>query len=269
MVPARVRRAGRAAADAQRQGGPPRAPRAGRRGRTASAYVAPRTAAEEVLAGICAEVLGVERVGARGRLLRAGRALAAGHARWSRASAQALGRGAAPARAVRGAHGRGRWRRAVDALGARARCRRRRRIVPRAARRARCRSRSRSSGCGSSTSWSRGAPRTTCPTRCGCGARWTRTRWSARWRRSSAGTRRCARAFPAWTASPCRWSMPRRLRARWTPIGPGARWPRTSARRAAARARRGRGGAAVRPGGGAAAARAAACGWRTTSTCCC
>ena len=64
MVPAAFVRAGRAAADAQRQGGPPGAAGAG--GEPASAaggFVAPRTPAGARLAEIWAEVLGVERVG--------------------------------------------------------------------------------------------------------------------------------------------------------------------------------------------------------------
>ena len=58
-----VRDAGAPAADGTREGGPPRAPRAGAAVRRRGAYVAPRTAAEEVLSGIWEDVLKVERVG--------------------------------------------------------------------------------------------------------------------------------------------------------------------------------------------------------------
>ena len=64
MVPAAFVAARRAAADAQRQGRPRGAAGAGRARRSsADAHVAPRTPIEELLAGIWAEVLGVERVG--------------------------------------------------------------------------------------------------------------------------------------------------------------------------------------------------------------
>ena len=63
MVPVRVRGAGRAAADPERQARPPGAAGAGVRPQPTAAYVAPRTDAERALAGIWAEVLGVERVG--------------------------------------------------------------------------------------------------------------------------------------------------------------------------------------------------------------
>ena len=61
-----VRGAGGAAADAERQGRPPRAAGAGAGGcgrGFEAGYVAPRTPAEEVVAAIWAEVLGVARVG--------------------------------------------------------------------------------------------------------------------------------------------------------------------------------------------------------------
>ena len=59
-----------------------------------------------VLAGIWAEVLGVERVGVDDELLRPGRPLAAGHAAWSRASARCSGSSCRCGRCSR----RRRWR---------------------------------------------------------------------------------------------------------------------------------------------------------------
>ena len=149
-----------------------------------AAYVAPRTAAEEVLAGIWAEVLHVERVGRGGELLRAGRALAAGDAGGLAGAAGVRGGGAA-AGAVRGAHRGGAGR----ARGGAARGGRHAGAADRAgaAGRSRCRCRSRSSGSGWWTGWSRGARRTTWPGRCACAARWTwlrcgraSTRWCER-----------------------------------------------------------------------------------------
>ena len=175
-----LRGAGRPAADAQRQGGPQGPARAGASPPRRRALRRARARApEEQLAGIWAEVL---RRGARGparRLLRAGRPLAAGHA-GRLAHPRRLRRGAAAARPVRGAHG-GRARRAHR----RRRAGRRRRPalrrscrVPRDA--ARCRCPSPSSGCGSSTSSSRAAPPTTCPSALRLDGRaGRRPRWSA------------------------------------------------------------------------------------------
>jgi hypothetical protein len=98
-----LRHAGRAAAQPQRQGGPQGAPGAGRGISAADEYVAPRTPDEVALAAIWAEVLKVERVGRARQLLRAGRPLAARHARGV-AHSRRHGRGGAAARAVRGAH---------------------------------------------------------------------------------------------------------------------------------------------------------------------
>ena len=103
MVPAAFVVLDRAAPEPQRQGGPPRPAGAGRCPATRPRTWRPRTPAEEIVAGIFAEVLEAERVGAGRRLLRAGRALAAGHAR-DLAGARGVRRGAAPARPVRGAH---------------------------------------------------------------------------------------------------------------------------------------------------------------------
>ena len=69
-------------------------------------YVAPRTPVEEVLAGIWAEVLRLERVGVKEKLLRAGRALAAGDP-GGLAHPRRVRGGAAAAGAVRGTHGGG------------------------------------------------------------------------------------------------------------------------------------------------------------------
>ena len=63
MVPVGLRAPGGAAADAQRQGRPPGAAGSRPPARRAWPTLAPRTAAEEALADIWAEVLGLERVG--------------------------------------------------------------------------------------------------------------------------------------------------------------------------------------------------------------
>ena len=105
MVPSAFVRAGRAAADRQRQAGPQGAAGA-RRGAAprSGGLVAPRTPAEELLAAICAEVLGVERVGAEDDFFDARRPLAAGDAGGVAGARGVRGRAAA-ARAVRGADG--------------------------------------------------------------------------------------------------------------------------------------------------------------------
>ena len=240
--------------------------RAGGRGR---GYVAPRTPAEEVLAGIWAEVL---RPGAGGRATTTSSSWAGTRCwrrRWSRGCAQALRRGAAAAGAVRGAHGGGAGR-ARGGAARRGGAPALPPLVPRAARRGRCRSRSRRSGSGSWTSWSRGAPPTTSPSRCGCAARWTRRRWSARWARSCGATRRCAPRFADGGRRAGAGDRARPRRCRLPVRGPARRSRRRRARRR--RARLARRGGAARPStwraGPLLRARAAAAG-ATRSTCCC
>ncbi len=93
------------------------------------------------------------------------------------------------------------WRSARTPRCARAPACRRRRSCRRRGTARRCRCRSRSSGCGSSTSWSRAAPPTTWPSRCGCGAGSTWPRWSARCRSWCGGTSRCGPSSRPSTAS--------------------------------------------------------------------
>ena len=186
----RLRGAGRAAAHAQRQARPQGAPRA-RAARPAARYVAPRTPVEEVLAEIWAEVLGVERVGVRRRLLRRWAGTRCWPRAWSRASARCSAWSCRCARSSR----RPRWPE-LAARGGGAAPRRRA---------ACCRRSSRSAATAplplsfaQERLWflrpaaARTAPSTTSRARCGWTARSTRPRWSARWARSCAGTRRCA-----------------------------------------------------------------------------
>ena len=130
--------------------------------------------------------------------------------------------------------------------------------------RGRCRCRSRSSGSGWWTAWSRGAPPTTCRTRCGCAGRWTRPRCGAAWASWCGGTRRCARSSGSAAASPCRWSarrLPSRCR-RSTCRGDGRR--AGSGKRGAWPARR-RCGRSTWRAGRCCAARC--CAWAGRTTC--
>ena len=140
-----------------------RYPRARREAPGRSSSVAPRTPLEEQLAGLWAEVLGVERLRTATTTSSSWAATRCWRPAWSPACARSFGvelplraalRGADPRR-LRGGDRGGRWR------GSRPRTLPP--IAPRAAGRARCRSPSPSSGSGSSTVWSRAARSTTSP----------------------------------------------------------------------------------------------------------
>ena len=208
----------------------------------------------------------LERVGVEDELLRAGRPLAAGHARGLARPRGVRGRAAA-ARALRGAHGGGAGRaRGGDAP--RGGCRVLPPVVPTGRRGRRCRSRSRRSGSGSSTGWSRGAPPTTSPWRCACAGALDaaalerslgeivrrhealRTTFARGGRRAGAGDR----------------ALRRVRRCRWRTCRGSAR--RIARRRSGARA----GEEAQRPfdlARGPALPRGAAAAGRATITCCC
>ena len=199
MVPSAYVRLDAAAADGERQAGPPRAAgaRIGRGGR-ASRRAAHADGGDPGAALGRGPAHGIRRRGRR--LLRARRALAAGDAAPG-AGAERAGCRRSAARALRGAHGGGAGRRGWMRCGraARACCRRSYLsivIVP-------SRSRSPRSASGSWIGWRAGA-RTTSPPRCAWAARSTWTRWSGAWARSSAATSRCGPSSARWTEARCR-----------------------------------------------------------------
>ena len=268
MVPVGVRRARRAAADAERQGRPqgaarPRTP-APRRGATATSP--PRGPVEEALAAIWAEVLGARA----GRRRTTTSSSSAATRCWPRSSSRAIRdrvrRRAAAARPLRGADGR-----RARARWSSRRWPTRRPAGPadragRAATAAAARSRSRRSGSGSSTSSSPAAPLYNIPpARPARGRARRRARSSARSTRSCAATRCCARPSPTVDGSPCQ--VIRRRSSLPLPIERPVRTARGRARaprraRLAARRR-----TALRPGRGPAAPRRAARGSASASTC--
>ena len=200
----------------------PRLPAPERR-RDGDRRTAPRTPAEELVAGIWCEVLGLPRVARVGQLLRAGRALAARHPGRRAACAPRLGAelplrelfqaptvAALRGRAALSAGGRGAAR-AADPAGA-----------PRTAT---CRSPSPRSGSGSSTVWRRATPAYNIPLRprrprrslaagAGGGARrdGAAPRGAAHHLRGARATGRSQRDRARRPPGRCRWSISRRCR---------------------------------------------------------
>ena len=208
--------------------------------------MAPRTPVEEVLAGIWAEVLGVERVGVHDEFFALG-----GH---SLLATRVVSR-------VREVFGVELPLRAlfegptVAELAGRVEELRRAGlpVLPpvRAgrARRRRCRSPSRRSGSGSWTGWSRGAPPTTSPSPCACAARWTRTALERALGEIVRRHEALRTTSPRWTARPVQVIAPFGGFALPVEDLSVCRARRTRGGGAAA-ARRGGRGTAVRPRGG-------------------
>ncbi len=262
-----VRGAGRAAAHPQRQGGPPRAPRArrrraGRRRLRGAAHADARScwpasgpscwawsawARSDGFFALGGHSLLAMRVASRVRETLAGGAPRARRVRAPHAGrAGRRGRPPAPHRA-------GRWTRPPHPP------RRARRRRPAALLRA-------GAALVRGPDGGRGAPPTTCPSSPVWRASWTRARCAARWTSWCGGTSRCAPTSRWWTGSPCSVSPPR---------AGGALHPRL--RRAQERRARRRGGAAdararAHPLRRWRRGRSSAPTWRAwagASTCCC
>ena len=191
-MPAAFVRLDDAAADAERQAGPPGAAGAGGDARARSEYEAPQARSKQRWPAIWAELLRLERVGRHdhffglgGHSLLAVRLLSS-RARQRWAWSVPLGTLFAQPTLARLAA-------AIEPRGGERRRRCRRSRARRA--RGRCRCRSRSSGSGSWRSWRRRARRYHMPRGCGCAGGSTWRRCGGAWTRSWRGTRRCARVF--------------------------------------------------------------------------
>ena len=163
MVPVGGRGAGRAAADRERQARPGGAARARTSRRRVAGRAPAHAAGGDPVPGV-RRGAGPGRGRRRRRLLRPGRALAAGHAAGQPGPRGAGRRGGRCGRCSRPRRWPG-WRRGWPRPGGA-----RLALARRAAARSGCRCRSRSGGCGSSPSWKARARPTTCRGRCGCPA---------------------------------------------------------------------------------------------------